>query len=86
MKIINLDAEMIVYTNSEGKMKPIRYRVSEGDELKVIEVKSIDRTEKIRIGNNEGIKYYCKIIVDDIKKSCELIYNLKSMKWTVYKM
>jgi len=86
MKIINKQIEMIAQTSKNGTIKPLRFRITENEVLKVVFIKRVTQTEDIRVGNSVARRFMCDIEINGNMRKCEIIYVLDTMIWYLYKM
>lgn len=89
MNILNKPIEMIAIHDTDGKIKPIRFRVTTNDEEQiVVPIKSVQHSHEEKIkGTKEVIRrFLCLVKINDYQRLCEIEYNLYTMKWTLVKM
>lgn len=87
MKVLALPIEMISYTDNNGYIKPIRFRIKIKDEpMKIIRIDKIIHKETEKFAGNLMIVYKCQSLVDDVVKQFEIKYELNTCKWILYKI
>lgn len=87
VKIISKPIEMITYTNSNGDVTPLRFRVeTENNARKVIKIDKIITKEKEKLAGNPMLVFKCQSIIGNVMKVFEIKYDLKDCKWMLYKI
>ncbi len=87
MKVIAKSIEMISYTDKDGILKPIKFRIeSEDKTYKVIKVDNIIHTELEKLAGNKMYKFRCQSIINGTEKVFELSYEIDSCKWMLFKI
>lgn len=85
MKVVNMPIDVLTWTDKDGNIHPIRFRITEEDEYKVIKVKVLS-SEKIKQAGQYIIIYKCQSIIDYIEKVFELRYIVMEHKWVLWKV
>jgi len=71
--------DVIAQFDGTGKVIPLKFRVREGDEYRVVTIKScIELTQSQR---KDIKRYRCKVVINDILRECELIFYKDNLKW-----
>lgn len=86
MKVVNKNIEMIALFK-EGEPRPIRLRIT--DEMGELQVYRIDQilSKGIKKVDNQNIwAFNCFIIVNGMKRLCEIRYILSETRWVLYKI
>lgn len=86
MKVVNQEINMIAWFRPQGKIRPIKFQMTEGDENIVIKV---DRVVKKDVDKIAGVLIHiftCQSIIKGIQKIYELRYNTKNLNWILYKI
>ncbi len=79
--------EMISYTNQEGIIKPIKFRIDFEDKEKLtIKVGTVVHTELEKLAGNKMYKYRCQSVINGIEKVYEIKYDIESCKWMLFKI
>ena len=86
MKVIAKPIEMISWTEEDGKLHPLRFKIAAKEERQVYKIARIYSTESEKIAGNKLIKFTCEIVVNGISKVCEIRYELDSCKWVMFKI
>lgn len=86
MKVINKTIEMIALFK-DGEPRPIRLRINdEMGELKVYRIEQILSKGIKKVDNQNVWVFNCLIIINGMKRLCEIRYILSETKWVLYKM
>lgn len=87
MKVLAKPVEMISWTEKDGKIHPVKFKLSdENNEDRVYKIKKIYTTEIEKLAGIKTFCFTCEIIVNDTVKVCEIRYNLDSCKWVLFKI
>ncbi|MFR1926669.1 MAG: hypothetical protein ACLS2V_11740 [Clostridium paraputrificum] len=87
MKVLCKEVDVIVFVSKDGKMKPLRIRLSnEEDEEQVIKINNILKIESEKLAGNRMEKYTCCSVIRNTSRIFELKYELDTHKWYLYKM
>ncbi len=87
MKVVAKPIEMVSYTDQEGILKPIRFRIeTAGETKKVIKVDTVVHRELEKLAGNKMYKFRCQSIINDVEKVYELKYEIDSCRWLLFKI
>lgn len=87
MKTLVKSIEMISWTEENGKIHPIKFKlVGNNGEIHIYKIKKIYTTEFEKLAGNKTYKFTCEIVINNAIKICELRYELDSCKWTLFKI
>ena len=87
MKVLALPIEMVSYTDNNGNIKPVRFRVQIGDEpMQVIKIDKVIVKDTQRFAGNIMTVYKCQSSIDNVMKLFEIKYELSTCKWILYKI
>ena len=87
MKVLALPIEMISYTDNNGNIKPVRFRMQIGDEpMQVIKIDKVIVKDTQRFAGNIMTVYKCQSSIDNVMKLFEIKYELSTCKWILYKI
>ena len=81
MKVISKEVEMIVYFDTDGSIKPIKFRIEE-DTYKVIKIEKIISTQLER----KMIIFNCSASIGDREKIFEVKYDTENTRWILWKI
>jgi hypothetical protein len=82
MKVLMKPIEMVTWTDPQGKVKPIRFRI-DGEVVKVAKV--CHMTEETWAKQRTFI-YQCQSEINGQLRTYELKFDLQTCKWYLYKM
>ena len=86
MKIVMKPIETITRHTQEGIIRPIKYRIIEGDETIVVRIdKVLTRGEEKSDGCRELI-FGCQGVINGYMKNFELKYRISACQWFLYRM
>lgn len=71
------EADVIVVTDKEGNMRPLRFRIEENDEQVVIRVKNFFDPIKLR----DREIYNCECSINNVMKMAELFFYPEEKRW-----
>ncbi len=78
---------MIAWFDIRGVLMPIRFRLeTEDHRLKTIKIQKILYHTEEKIAGNPVRTYACLIHINGVEQHCELKYELKTCKWTLFKI
>jgi ribosomal protein S28E/S33 len=81
MKVVAKPIEVISHTDTNGEVRPIRFRLTNEDEtFKVIKIDKIIVKETEKLAGNVMLVYKCQSLIDEIKKIYEIKYELRTCK------
>lgn len=87
MKALAKSIEMISWTEKNGKIHPLKFKLTlENGESYVYKIIKIYTSEIEKHAGNKIYKFTCEIIVNQSIKICELRYELDSCKWILFKI
>jgi hypothetical protein len=72
---------MIAVFNTDGVPTPLKFKVIEEDENKIINVDKVLKAQKSNYGCSESMIFTCETVIEDTKKVYLIRYELKTMKW-----
>ena len=87
MKVLALPIEMVSYTDKQGSIKPIRFRMQIEDEpMQVIKIDKVIVKETEKFAGNIMIVYKCQSLIDNAIKLFEIKYEISTSKWILRKL
>lgn len=86
MKVVNKPIKMIAWFTNTGVVQPIKFRFKdEKGSYKVIKIDNlVEQTKETKYGI-AMILFKCQSFIDGVEKLYELIYEVSSCRWYVYK-
>lgn len=86
MKVVSKPIEVIAKHDLKGNITPLRFRIEENEEFKVINVnKVIDRSSE-KIAESDALIFNCQNIINGTEKRYELCYEIKTCRWILFKI
>jgi len=87
MKIIAISIEMVAWTDEQGNIKPVRFRIANKDEsISVIKVDKIISVKNEKLAGNFMQVYTCQSTIKGAERIYELKYELSTCRWILYKL
>lgn len=87
MRVVAVPIEMIASFSKEGIPRPVRFRMMIEDESeKVINVQTIIEKEKTKLNGVMFFNFRCQSIIDERQLVYELIFEINTCKWVLYKI
>jgi hypothetical protein len=87
VKVIAKPIEVISYTDNNGQLRPLRFRIKlENEALKVIKVDKVVVREREKLAGNNMISFRCQSLVDNVQIIFELKYEMNTCKWILFKI
>jgi hypothetical protein len=86
LKIIEKPVEVVAWYTKEGIMNPIRFRIIDDEETKVIKINKILKRDRYKIEGKEVVILRCRSEIGGIQKNFELKFEIASCIWKLYKI
>lgn len=87
MKTLAKPIEMISWTEENGKIHPLRFKIENQEGARyVYKIEKIYTSDLDRIAGNRVYKYTCEININGVNKICELRYDIDSCRWSLFKL
>ena len=87
MPILNKEIEMIVHVDKEGKMRPIKFRLTDEEGVEqVFKIKRLISQDNERVFNGWSIKFVYEVVINDTIKICEIRFFKETMMWRLEKI
>lgn len=86
MKVIAKPIEMVAWFDSYGVIHPIRFKICEDDHASVIKISKIITRSKERTCGNDTIVFTCSGIIENFEKTFEVKYEIKTLRWILFKL
>ena len=87
MKVLAKPIEMVSWTDEQGNIKPIRFKISNKDEsISVIKVDRVISVEKEKLAGNFMIVFTCQSVIKGAERIYEIKYELSTCRWILYKL
>ena len=77
--------EMIFVSSTEGILTPLKFRIIENDQVKILVVKNAVQVDENRYNGIKQLIYRAKIIDKElgISREDKLFYDIVAMKWYI---
>jgi hypothetical protein len=85
MKIIEKPIEVVTWITQEGLINPIRFRMIEDEEVKIIKINKLLSRDRYKIDGKDVVISKCQSLTDGVIKGFELKFEIISLRWTLYK-
>lgn len=87
MKTLARAIEMISWTEENGTLHPVRFKIETADGGKqVYRVLRIHTMVPDRIAGNKMYRFTCEVAVNRLIKLCEIRYELETCRWVLFKI
>lgn len=86
MKVVAKRGEMIAYFEEDGKIKPIRFRIKEDQQFKVVKINKIITVDSEKLCGNKMWVYTCSAVIDNCERIFELKYDIEKCIWILFKI
>jgi len=86
MKVICKPIEMIAWFEKDGKIHPIKFRLKESDQNKVIVIERIRCVKVEKFGGNLMHVFECESHIAGVLKIYEIKYETDTCKWVLFKI
>ena len=87
MKVLAKPVEMVSWTDEQGNIKPIRFKIYNKDEsISVIKVDKVISVVNEKLAGNFMRVYTCQSVIKGAERLYELKYELSTCRWILYKL
>ncbi|MDD6794247.1 MAG: hypothetical protein PUE01_02370 [Clostridiaceae bacterium] len=86
MRVIAKPIEMVAWFENEGRINPVRFRLEDENEKRVIKIDKVLKREKEKLAGNPNMVFTCTSNVDGVEKIFEVKYEINTFKWILFKM
>lgn len=81
METIMAPIEMIAKFTVNGRPRPVKFRIEDGDALQEVRVDTIVAQSEEKIAGNRMLIYSCKSAVKGAVRAYELKYEITTCRW-----
>lgn len=85
MKVVSKSIDVIAFFEKDGGVKPLRFRISEDEEEKVIKINRVVNRKIEKLAGNVMEKFVCIASVNGVERIFEIKYELLTKKWILFK-
>lgn len=86
MKVVCKPIEMIAWFEKNGEIHPIRFKVLENDQVKVIAIQRVQAVHLEKLAGNPMYVFDCQSHIDGLVKIYQLKYEVRTCKWFLFKI
>lgn len=87
MKVIAKQIEMVAWTDINGKINPVQFKIANADEsISVIKIDKVLTIEKERLAGNNMLIYKCQSVIKGSERLYEIKYSFDTCKWMLWKL
>jgi len=87
MKVIAKPIEMVSWSDKNGNLKPVRFRIENEDEsVSVIKIDKVLTMDREKLAGNHMLVYKCQSVIKGAERLFEIKYELNSCKWILWKL
>lgn len=87
MKVIAKPVEMVTWTDLNGKLNPVRFKIANEDEsISVIKIDKVLTINKEKLAGNNMLVYKCQSVIKGSERLYELKYSFDTCKWILWKL
>jgi len=85
VKIIEKPIEVVAWITKEGLLNPVRFRMTDAEETKIIKINRVLQRDRYKIDGKEVMILRCQSEIEGTQKSFELKFEIESCRWKLYK-
>ena len=87
MKVVAKPIEVISWTDLNGNMNPIRFKITKEDESSsVVKINKVISMDKEKLAGNIMLVFKCQSVINEIERLYEIKYELSTCKWMLFKI
>lgn len=86
MKVISKKIDMIAYFKNNGEINPIKFKLDNENEVKIIKIDKIIDIKKEKLCGNKMMVFTCSSIIDGIENIYEIKYDIERYTWILFKI
>jgi len=87
MKIIAKPIKVVSWTDTNGKINPVRFEIANKDEsISVVKIDKVISVENEKLAGTLMRVYTCQSVIKGSERIYELKYELGTCKWILYKL
>ena len=87
MKVVAKPIEMISWTDLNGNMNPIRFKITKEDESSsVVKINKVISMDKEKLAGNIMLVFKCQSVINETERLYEIKYELSTCKWMLFKI
>ncbi len=82
MKNVSKEIEVIAYFDSDGRIKPLKFRIEEDGSYPIIKISKIISASI----ENRMIVFNCNSVIGEVEKIFEIKYDIENCTWILWKI
>ena len=82
MKVVSKEIEVVAYFDTDGSIKPLKFRIEEGDTYKVIKIQKVISTQ----WEDKMLIFKCSSTISDREIIFEIKYDIEKFTWILWKI
>jgi len=82
MKNVSKEIEVIAYFDSDGRIKPLKFRIEEDGNYQIIKISKIISASI----ENRMIVFNCNSVIGEVEKIFEIKYDIENCTWILWKI
>ena len=87
MKVLALPIQMVSWTETSGKIHPVRFKIANPDEsTSVITVDKVLTIDREKLAGNNMLIYKCQSVIKGTERLYVLKYAFDTCKWILWKL
>lgn len=87
MKVVAKPVEMVAWFEKTGLPHPTKFRFTNDEHVdQVIKIDKIITRDKEKLAGNDMLIFNCQSVVNNVLRNYQLKYELKTMKWILFKI
>ena len=87
MKVVAKPIEVVSWTDLNGNMNPIRFKITKEDESSsVVKINKVISMDKEKLAGNIMLVFKCQSVINEIERLYEIKYELSTCKWMLFKI
>ncbi|MBU3216682.1 hypothetical protein LL033_17260 [Clostridium estertheticum] len=87
MKVLAKPIELVSWTDINGVIHPVRFKIANEDEsISVVKIDKVLTIDKERLAGNNMLVYTCQSVIKGSERLYELKYSFDTCKWILWKL
>lgn len=86
MKVICKPVDMIAWFEKNGKIHPLKFKLTDNEENQVIKIDHVQSVQLEKLAGNPMYVFDCQSQIKGLSKIYQLKYEVATCKWFLYKI
>ena len=86
VKVVAKPVEMIAWFNEEGKIRPMKFKIEDGEKYEVIKVERVIKSAVEKHVGNVMLVFDCQSEIGGENKIYQLKYEIETNHWILFKI